>query len=390
LVTLPNQARLVDTRTTAPNDTVDGAFQGIGTRRSGSTIQLQVAGRGGVPLDATAVAVNVTVVDPPGPGFVTVYPCGRPRPNASVLNHEPRELASAFTTVALGVGGSICVFNQTTTDVIVDVVGYHPTLSRYRPKAPGRMLDTRAGLSTVDGVLQGVGRRPAGSVTAVDIAGRDGVPTGAAAAMVTVTATEVGAPGFVTVFPCDQPRPTSSTLNVRRGATKANTTWVRLDSAGRACVFTHTDTELIVDVAGWAGPGHRLNAVTPVRLLETRLDGGSGTIDGIADRIGRRGAFTVTQLQVAGRGGVRSPAGVVALNVTVTEPATAGFVTVYNCDSSRPPTSSLNFVAGSTVANSVMVRPAADGTVCLYTMSETDLLVDVLGAQSAVWPEPTA
>jgi hypothetical protein len=94
----------------------------------------------------------------------------------------------------------------------------------------------------------------------------------------------------------------------------------------------------------------------------------------------------VTRLQVAGRGGVDSPSGVLALNVTVTAPATAGFVTVFTCDTPRPPTSNLNFVAGATVANSVMVQPATDGSVCLYTMSETDLVVDVVGAHRAVWP----
>jgi hypothetical protein len=28
-----------------------------------------------VPTDATAVAMNVTVTEPDGPGFVTVFPC---------------------------------------------------------------------------------------------------------------------------------------------------------------------------------------------------------------------------------------------------------------------------------------------------------------------------
>jgi len=212
------------------------------------------------------------------------------------------------------------------------------------------------------------------------------VPIGASGAMLTVTTTDVGRAGFVTVFPCDQPRPTASTLNANQGGTEANTSWVGLDAQGRACLFTHTDAELVVDVAGWAGPGHRLAAVTPARLLETRIEGGSGTIDNVDDRVGRRVPSSETRLLVAGRGGVRSPSGVVALNVTVTTPATAGFLTVYTCDTPRPPTSSLNFVAGATVANSVMVRPADDGTVCVYTMSDTDVIVDVIGAQSAVWP----
>ena len=51
-----------------------------------TTLPLQVTGRGAVPGDATAVVLNVTVTQPLGSGFVTVYPCGDPRPLASNLN----------------------------------------------------------------------------------------------------------------------------------------------------------------------------------------------------------------------------------------------------------------------------------------------------------------
>ncbi len=67
-------ARLADTR--PDGATVDGLFAGTGTRERGSTMELVVAGRGGVAADAAAVALNVTVADPTGGGFVTVYPCG--------------------------------------------------------------------------------------------------------------------------------------------------------------------------------------------------------------------------------------------------------------------------------------------------------------------------
>jgi hypothetical protein len=50
---------------------------------------LQVTGRGGVPADAAAVVLNVTVNEPEQAGFVTAYPCGTPRPNASNLNYVP-------------------------------------------------------------------------------------------------------------------------------------------------------------------------------------------------------------------------------------------------------------------------------------------------------------
>ena len=55
----------------------------------------------------------------------------------------------------------------------------------------------------------------------------------------------------------------------------------------------------------------------------------------------------------------------VALNVTVTAPTRAGYLTVYPGGGARPPTSSLNFAAGQTVANMVVARVGAGGTVQL-------------------------
>jgi hypothetical protein len=42
--------------------------------------------------------------------------------------------------------------------------------------------------------------------------------------------------------------------------------------------------------------------------------------------------------------------------------------------------SNLNYAAGETVANVVMVRPDGEGRVCVVSHSATDLVVDVTGA----------
>ncbi|HSM65671.1 MAG TPA: hypothetical protein VK860_05155, partial [Ilumatobacteraceae bacterium] len=75
--------RLADTR---PGwVAADGLFFGTGPIPSGRTIQVPVAGRGGVPADAKAVVANVAVVGASTPGFVTVFPCGT-RPGTASLN----------------------------------------------------------------------------------------------------------------------------------------------------------------------------------------------------------------------------------------------------------------------------------------------------------------
>jgi len=67
------------------------------------------------------------------------------------------------------------------------------------------------------------------------------------------------------------------------------------------------------------------------------------------------------------------------LTVTVTEPGAAGFVSVFPCGVSQPLASSLNFVAGATVANSVVSGVGVGGRVCVFTSAATQLVVDVNG-----------
>ena len=67
------------------------------------------------------------------------------------------------------------------------------------------------------------------------------------------------------------------------------------------------------------------------------------------------------------------------LNVTVTEPTQAGFLTAFPCGQALPPTSNLNYVPGQTIAASVLVPPGPDGRVCLFVSGTTHVVVDVFG-----------
>src|SRR5438552_1466253 len=66
--------------------TADGLFAGGGALAGGSVLALSVAGRGGVSVDAGAVSMNLTATGPNAPGYITVFPCGISRPNASTVN----------------------------------------------------------------------------------------------------------------------------------------------------------------------------------------------------------------------------------------------------------------------------------------------------------------
>jgi hypothetical protein len=66
------------------------------------------------------------------------------------------------------------------------------------------------------------------------------------------------------------------------------------------------------------------------------------------------------------------------LNVTVDNTEGSGFVTVFPCGA-RPLVSSVNFIAGQTVANAVIAPVSNTGHVCFFASSATDLIVDVNG-----------
>ena len=86
-------------------------------------------------------------------------------------------------------------------------------------------------------------------------------------------------------------------------------------------------------------------------------------------------------LRVTGQGGVpKSGVTAVAVNVTVTDPTAVSFLTVYPSGGSRPLASNLNYVAGQTVPNLVIVKVGADGFITLYNHSgAVHVIVDVAG-----------
>jgi ELWxxDGT repeat protein len=375
-------ARLLETRSGAGLVTVDGAFQGGGRVGAGAVLELLVAGRGGVPVDADAVMLNVTVVGPSGPGFVTVFPCGEDVPTASNVNYGPGEVVPNAVLAKVGVGGRVCLFTLAEADLLVDVNGFVPAGGSPETLVPARLLETRsgAGLVTVDGAFQGGGRVGAGAVLELLVAGRGGVPVDADAVMLNVTVVGPSGPGFVTVFPCGEDVPTASNVNYGPGEVVPNAVLAKVGVGGRVCLFTLAEADLLVDVNGFVPAGGSPETLVPARLLETRSGAGLVTVDGAFQGGGRVGAGAVLELLVAGRGGVPVDADAVMLNVTVVGPSGPGFVTVFPCGEDVPTASNVNYGPGEVVPNAVLAKVGVGGRVCLFTLAEADLLVDVNGA----------
>jgi hypothetical protein len=112
-------------------------------------LELQVAGVAGVPSNADAVALNMTVVNAQSAGFATVYPCGQSRPETSNLNYAAGQTIPNLVIAKPGVGGKVCIYSYSAIDVLADVSGFFPAGSGFTPISnPTRILDTRNGIGT--------------------------------------------------------------------------------------------------------------------------------------------------------------------------------------------------------------------------------------------------
>lgn len=375
-------ARLLDTR--SGGWTVDAVGAGTGTAAPGSTTRLHVAGRGGIPADASAVLVNVVATGAAAAGFVTVHDCDTERPFTSNVNYAPGETRSNVTLASVSRDGSICLYTMSATDLVVDVTGYLPTTGAVNVPRPARLLDTRADGRTVDGSSQATGRLAADSTIALQVSGRGGVPANAGAVLVNVTATEPRAAGFVTVYACEVARPHASNVNYTAGATQANAVITNVAPDGTICLYSSAATHLVVDIVGYLDADADTGVRAPSRLLDTRP--GQPTVDGRGAGSGVARAGSTTKVKVTGRGVVPRNATAAFINVAAVTPTGPGFLTVFACEVGRPYASSVNFTAGLTQANMILTRVGEDGTVCIYTSADTHLIADVTAATTADLP----
>ena len=374
-------ARVLDTR--GFGVTVDGQFQAGGYRAAGSTMAVRVAGRGGAPVDATAVTMTVTVVQPAAAGYLTVWPCAQPKPTASSLNFAAG--ANTANTVVMAAAGDICIFTSQATHLIADLMGFTPRTTRYVPVGPSRLLDTRPGFTTFDGQAAGGGQRAAGSSLTLQVTGRGApiaVPTGIRTVLLNVAAVQPAASGYLTVWPCDRPQPNASNINFAAGVATANLVVADLSASGSVCIFTSQATQLIADVVGYFDSSATraptaVHTVNPGRLMDTRAIG--VTADGRYQATGALTANTTYTVQIGGRFPL-SAGRVAILNVAVVSPAGGGYLTVWPCDQVLPTASSLNYQSGVNRANSVITSLSATGTVCVRSSQPLHLIIDVSGS----------
>jgi len=192
--------------------------------------------------------------------------------------------------------------------------------------------------------------------------------------VVNITSVGSSTSGYVTAYPNGTSLPNASNLNMAPGDVRANTAVVKIGADGNIRVFVaETETDIVVDILGSFGPyGGTMTAITPERFMDTR--DGSGTP--------RRAfaAYETRSVQIAGRGNVPAGATAVIANLTATNPTSMGYLTAWGSGSAQPVASNLNFRAGQTIPNLVMLKLGANGQLSIFNeLGSTDVLVDVMG-----------
>jgi len=268
--------------------------------------------------------------------------------------------------VKLGPGGKVSIRNQSgQTHVIADVSGYFSATGKlFSPRSPLRVYDTR------DGDLPLTGGEVRNLWTPLLDDGL--MPQSTSALVLNVTVTGATASSDLRLWPTGEPVPNVSNLNFVAGQTVANLVVVKMADFNISIRNQVGETDVIIDVVGYfADVGNGFHPLNPSRILDSR----SGT-----GLFGAWGAGQTRDLQVTGMGGVPAGATAVVMNVTVTGATASSDLRLWPTGEPVPNVSNLNFVAGQTVPNLVVVKLGPGGKVSIRNQSgQTHVIADVVG-----------
>jgi hypothetical protein len=246
--------RIADTRSYNGNPYQDAGA----TLAAGSVVSVNLGSVSQLPSNATGVVMNVTVTDTSGsPSYLTVWPSGSSRPNASVANWVPGQTVANGVYIPVDSTKSVSIYNAYgSADVIVDLEGYFVASSAgllFVPVVPSRICDTRmapssanicGGLTMYQGFVMGFAPYPEGAV-----------PASASVIAVNLTAVNTTSWGYLTAYPYGSSPPNSSNLNWVANQVVANGDLAALGQAGAVALYNALgSTDVVVDLDGYFWP----------------------------------------------------------------------------------------------------------------------------------------
>lgn len=373
----PSPFRILDTRSGSQ-----------GRLLSGQALPVKL---GGIDMTAAAaVVLNVTVTESFGPGYISIYPSGVPRPTVSSLNFTSGWTGANSVTVKLGADGAINLYNGgAPVHIIVDVLGWY---SKPRPAnwiSGGQYFPLSSPIRLTDTREWGQGRIPGDYYIHSYVSFNDTVKDKVRALAVNITSTDSRGPGFLSAWNgVEDQMPGTSTLNYTAGRSVPNFAIVPVSRCqGSDCgsvagmprigIYTNNDSHIIVDIVGFYDDntmphGLRFEPTVPTRIADTREGKGwpsaltadaTATID--ADVVSTDDTYAL------------------ATNVTAVLPTESTYVTVWPANLpgvGKPGTSNLNPTKGSIVPNAVQTEVGPGNVFNVYNhVGKTDIVVDVVG-----------
>jgi PKD repeat protein len=215
-----------------PRPVINSASVGASVVEAGQLVKLSGVGHGQPPLNYTwrVTSQIASEVDLGGSGAWW----------------NTQGIAPGIYTVALHLQNGAGMADSAPFTVVVA-----PEVAKsFYTVTPCRILDTRQSNAVVSGV-------PVTFAAAGISAFACGIPAGAKAMSVNLTAVGATGPGFITLFPGDYPPPNASTLNFSTGQTRTNNAILQLSSDGSGTLAAQSlvgnggSVQLIVDVNGY-------------------------------------------------------------------------------------------------------------------------------------------
>ncbi len=355
-------------------DTRSGIGVAKGAIAPGANLSLPISTVGQVSVsDISAIVANVTVTGPTTEGWVSVSPGMAPGlpGGTSNINFTVNQTIANLVTVQPA-GGYISFHNGSTgtVQVFADLDGYYSNGgSRFQGVTPARVLDTRNETGTTS-----PGPVAAHGTVQLNLSGK--VPAGATAAVLNLTVTQPKDDGVIVAYANGQPLPGTSNLNFVPGQTIPNQVVVPLTNDVADFYNDSSGTvQLVADLNGYyaSGAPDTLVPYGPVRIVDTR--NGTGVTQ--AGAVPAHGTIPLDPDLLCQTNFPCPEATAAVLNVTVTQPQSAGALVVYPYSGTVPGTSSLNFSAGQTIANLVTAQAATGGGIGIYNDSSGSVQIFV-------------